>query len=375
MAALYSGMVSEFVANVVPEWIDACSQPMPQPSLGRKLPTIAMSGGIKHLGDRFVPSGHVSFIARNIFHMIDTFGQARSNGASIQVQSILYQMDEESIGRALESLARATDLAISGGHVSRVRVCYGDTSPQRSLTDQNLAALRAKFSLYFEIVYTFFDKNLGSARGHNTLAEKADTDYLLILNPDVVVSPRLFEDLLRPFNRSETGMVEAKQLPIEHPKSFDPVTGETGWATTACALTPTALFHQIQGFDADSFFLYCDDVDYSWRVREAGYKVIFAANAVVFHDKRVAKDGAWQPSSSERRYSAEAALMMAHKWSRADLVKKIASQFRRSGPDELAAVNNYDSKQSAGTLPVPRDADHKIAAFEGHLYAKHRYVL
>ena len=307
--------------------------------------------------------------------MTDTFDQAVHKAASIQVQSILYQMDEESIGRALESFARAADLAISSGHVSRVRVCYGDTSPQRSLNDENLAALRAKFSGYFELVYTFFNKNLGSARGHNTLSENADTDYLLILNPDVVVSPRLFEDLLRPFNRSKTGMVEAKQLPIEHPKSFDPVSGETGWATTACALTPTALFHQIQGFDADSFFLYCDDVDYSWRVREAGFKVIFAANAVVFHDKRVAKDGAWQPSSSERRYSAEAALIMAHKWSRPDLVAKIAAKFRRSGPDESAAVNNYDSKQSAGTLPAPRDASHKIAAFEGSFYAKHRYEL
>lgn len=307
--------------------------------------------------------------------MANSLPNPATESVSIQVQSILYNMDEDSVRRALESLARAADLAISGGQVTRVRVSYGDTSPSRCLSETSLAKLRDEFSWAFDLGYTFFNANLGSARGHNALAEEASTDYLLILNPDVVVSPRLLQDFLLPFHNPVTGMVEAKQLPIEHPKDFDPVTGETGWATTACALTPLALFRQIDGFDADSFFLYCDDVDYSWRIREAGYKVIFAANAVVFHDKRVARDGAWQPSSAERRFSAEAALMMAHKWSRPDLVDKISWSFRHAGPDEQAAIKNYDDKKAAGTLPQPRDAAHKIGEFEGHFYTKHRYAL
>jgi len=307
--------------------------------------------------------------------MSDTMPNPAAGPVSIQVQSILYQMDFDSIRRALESLIRASDLAIASGQVSRVTLAYGDTSPQRCLLEKELAALREEFSWVINLTYMFFDKNLGSARFHNQLSQKADTDYLLILNPDVVVSPRLFENLLRPFHRPETGMAEAKQLPIEHPKAYDPMTGETGWATTACALTPTLLFRKVEEFDANSFFLYCDDVDYSWRVREAGYKVIFAANAVVFHDKRVARDGAWQPSSAERRYSAEAALMMAHKWSRPDLDASIAKIYGRAGPDELAALENYEQKKRAGTLAAPRDADHKIAEFDGIFYTKHRYRL
>lgn len=294
---------------------------------------------------------------------------------SIQVQSILYSMDYESIHRALQSLARAIDLGISSGNLSRIRIAYGDTSPEPCLTEVSLSKLREEFSEFFELSYTFFGKNLGSALGHNTLSEQADTDYILILNPDVVVSPRLFENMLRPFHRPECGMVEAKQLPIEHPKSYDPITGETGWATTACALTPLTLFNQIEKFDADSFFLYCDDVDYSWRVREAGYKVIYAANAVVFHDKRVAHDGAWQPSAAERRFSAEAAVIMAHKWSRPDLVAKIIGLYKEAGTDEQAAVENYEKKKLSGTLPRPRDAEHKVAEFDGFSYTKHRYVL
>lgn len=307
--------------------------------------------------------------------MSEALPKPTAGPVSVQVQSILYNMDFESIHRALQSLARTIDLGINGRHLSRVRIAYGDTSPQPCLPEESLARLREDFAEYFELTYTFFGKNLGSARGHNTLSEQADTDYLLILNPDVVVSPRLFENMMRPFHHATCGMVEAKQLPIEHPKAYDPVTGETGWATTACAMTPLVLFRQIGAFDADSFFLYCDDVDYSWRVREAGYKVIFAANAVVFHDKRVAHDGAWQPSGAERRFSAEAALMMAHKWSRPDLVAKISQIYSGLGPDEQAAVKNYEDKKAAGTLPAPRDASHKVAEFVGHFYTKHRYAL
>jgi len=32
------------------------------------------------------------------------------------------------------------------------------------------------------------------------------------------------------------------------------------------------LFLELQGFDADTFFLYCDDVDLSWRVRLAAIR-------------------------------------------------------------------------------------------------------
>ncbi|NSZ02208.1 glycosyltransferase family 2 protein [Agrobacterium tumefaciens] len=296
-------------------------------------------------------------------------------GVSIQVQSIIYHVDEASIRRALQSLARAVELAVRHGHCTKVYLSYGDTSKQRCLSEAAVERLSAEFSGTFELSYRFFDENLGSARGHNRLSENADTDFLLILNPDVVVSPRLFENMLAPFSDEKTGMVEAKQLPIEHPKAYDPISGETGWATTACALTPTALFKAIEGFDADTFFLYCDDVDYSWRVREAGYKVIFMPSAVVFHDKRVSKQGAWQPSSAERRYSAEAGLLIAHKWSRPDLVERIALTFRNGGPDELAALKKFEEKKAAGTLPTPRDAANRIGGFDGHFYTKHRYTL
>lgn len=294
---------------------------------------------------------------------------------SIQVQSVLYNMDEFSIRRSLEALARAVDLAVSGNCCSKVKVVYGDTSSTRCLQEQILLDLKNEFASEFEIDYVFFDENIGSANGHNRLATDCDSDYLLILNPDVVVSPRLLQHMISPFSDSSIGMVEAKQLPIEHPKTYDPSTGVTSWATTACALTPIAVFRALEGFDAKSFFLYCDDVDYSWRVREAGYKVVFVPAAVVFHDKRISSKGEWQPSGAEVRYSAEAALMMAHKWSRPDIVANIAQMYLKGSEEQVSALKKFRSMEQSGDLPSPRDAGHKIGQFEGHFYARHRYPL
>jgi GT2 family glycosyltransferase len=295
---------------------------------------------------------------------------------SVQVQSILYNNTVESAERALASMARSAELAIHAKVCSRVKVWLGDSSPIRCLSEHDIDVLQKKFEPALELNYRFFGENAGSARGHNLLTENVDTDFLLIQNPDVVVSPRLLVNLLEPFRKPDVGMVEAKQLPIEHPKDYDAITGATGWATTACAMIPVALFKSLEGFDSGSFFLYCDDVDFSWRVRLAGYKVIFNPTAVVFHDKRLSDTGGWQPSSSEHYFSAEAAMILAYKWSREDLADRIHDYFAENGEDyQKKAASEFDSRRSAGRLPKQLDPEHKIAYFSDNLYTKHRYFL
>lgn len=297
-------------------------------------------------------------------------------GAGIQVQSVLYGNAFASVERAVLSLGRAAELAIGYGIAGQVALRYGDSSERPCLSADDLDRLRALYPHALDIHYDFFDANLGSARGHNRLAKMAEADFILVQNPDVVVSPRLLINLLQVFAVAGAGMAEAKQLPIEHPKDYDTQTGETAWATTACAMIPLRLFRALGGFDADSFFLYCDDVDFSWSVRLAGYKVIFQPGAVAFHDKRLSDEGKWQPSSAERYYSAEAALLLAHKWSRPEIVEKIRGEFlARGDPVSSRALAAYEERLRDGLLPVPRDAGHRVGLFLGGMYALHRYGL
>jgi GT2 family glycosyltransferase len=301
------------------------------------------------------------------------------DGAVLQIQTVLFNNDFESLERAVKALSRACELAIGAGVISKAILRLGDCSPFQSLDDAKLERLQLAGRRVPLVVYHWFNgANLGSARGHNELANRADedTDFLWIQNPDVVVSPRLFEQVLAPFHQPGVGQVEAKQLPVEHPKEYDPATGETEWTTTACVMTPLPLFRALDGFDADTFFLYCDDVDLAFRIRELGLRLIFQPAASCFHDKRLGESGEWQPSVPELIYSAEAALMMAHKWSYPKFLEQTLKMFEGSGESHLQrAAGIFQARRSAGTLPKPRDPNHEVARFDGHFYTKHRFPL
>ncbi len=295
---------------------------------------------------------------------------------SIGVQSVLFNNEFRSIERAVGALARAAELAILGGVCKRVTLQYGDSSPSPCLSEQQLESLREQSGEALTITYDFFENNLGSARGHNRLADANPADILLVQNPDVVVSPRLLETMLGEFAVSGVGMVEAKQLPIEHPKDYDLQTGETSWATTACAMIPKRLFRQLGGFDASTFFLYCDDVDFSWQVRLAGFTVIFQPAAVAFHDKRLSVEGAWLASNAEKYFSAEAALLLSYKWSREDVTERCLREFKRAGADHLIrAAKEYERRRAEGRLPAQLDQQHRIGQFVEGMYAQHRFPL
>lgn len=296
---------------------------------------------------------------------------------SVKVHSVIYGNDPEHLHRSVRALARTAELAREKGVVDRVVIAFGDCSPQRALTESQVAELadEVRSRGIDDIEYTFFDANLGSAAGHNRLLERLDADYVLIINPDTVAAPRMLEELFVPFAAQEkVGLVEARQLPFEHPKAFDPQTGETPWATTACALVPRSIVAEVGGFDAASFFLYCDDVDWSWRIRMAGYRIILRQEARLFHDKRLDAKGVWQVGGAEEYYSAHAALMMTHKWGRPDLTKKYYDQLSRHGTaTEKKAAAEFRSREKAGDLPTPVDNADRVATFVDERYAQHRY--
>jgi hypothetical protein len=297
--------------------------------------------------------------------------------SSITIQSILYRTEPQAVARTLEAFDNSAALGAAQGLGGPVRVSLGDASPERALSDDDLAAFRSRFTSLAALDYTFFDENTGTAKGHNRLAAGDDTTYLVTSNPDIVPDRHALWRMLALFDDPATGMVEAKQSPIEHPKEYDVTTGATGWAATAFSMTPRDLFEQLGGFDEQTFFMYCDDVDYSWLVREAGRTVVFQPAAVAYHDKRLSLDGAWQPTPAEHYYSAQAALLLAHKWSRDDVVARVTATFESSEvPEFVDAVREFRRRQENDLLVEQRDPDHAVAEFrtDGY-YTEHRYVL
>jgi len=300
-----------------------------------------------------------------------------ANRLSLGIQSVIFHNDKAAIFHAFRNLVRSLELAIKEGKVGYSQLVYGDCSSFPVLDEDDIRHLRDIGKRLVSVDYWFFHGNLGSAAGHNRLAESLDLDALIVLNPDVILSPDTIGELIAPLlTNFRIGMVEARQIPIEHPKDYNPVTGETSWASTACVAIPNRIMKMLAGFDSNTFFLYCDDVDFSWRVRLAGYKVIFQPSAVIFHDKRLSKDGGWISSNAERYYSAEAALLLAHKWSRPDLVRQLLADFEASGLEVYAkAIAHYQELQTQGKLPTPIDGDNRVGEFIHGNYGNMRFQL
>jgi N-acetylglucosaminyl-diphospho-decaprenol L-rhamnosyltransferase len=127
--------------------------------------------------------------------------------------------------------------------------------------------------------------NPGFGAGHNklmTAAFQRGADAYVCMNPDAALHRDCLRELCLVAERHGVGLVEARLFPAEHPKPYDNVTGETEWCAGTVLLITRALFETIGGFD-ERFFLYCEDVDLSWRARAAGFSVHVAHRALAFH--------------------------------------------------------------------------------------------
>lgn len=126
-------------------------------------------------------------------------------------------------------------------------------------------------------------KRLGFGEAMNFMFNKQKPDnYFITLNPDTILDKHCLENLVSPFVKGKTGIVEARQWPSEHPKEYDAQTLHTPWASGACSLICSDFFASAGGFDP-IYFMYCEDVDLSWQAWQSGLTVIYAENACLMH--------------------------------------------------------------------------------------------
>lgn len=293
----------------------------------------------------------------------------------LQVQVVLYNTELEQIWRLMWGAAAAVGHAQASFDVSAV-LAFGDSSPVPVLTAEDVSDLRreARSAGFEDLTYTFFDENLGSSGGSNRLAENSDSDLILVLNPDTYPVPNMITRLLDAVEDPAVGIAEARQMPLEHPKEYDPVSGDTSWASGCCLMVRRPVFESVGGFDFENFPLYCDDVDFSWRVKFAGYRVVHVPNAVVFHDKRITPTGAPYPASTELYHGTLGRLMLATRYGRPDIVEEtLAVIGERGDPAQVKAVEDFEARRRASEVPKPLPGAEKVAQFVGGEYARHRF--
>ena len=292
---------------------------------------------------------------------------------SLQLQSVLYNNTQQEIIKSIESIENA----IKNTHqyiFSNVNITYGDSSSEKIFTNDDIIELNNKFK-NVNIEYVFFGFNSGTSKGHNILAENCSSDYIQIMNPDIILSPNFFDFIMKPFSNSNVGIVEARQVPIEHPKEYDPETGETGWASMACIVVPAILFKRLHGLDEKCFFMYGDDVDFSWRVRLDGKIIIYQPQAMVFHSKHLSTTCKWCPTAAEKYYNMEAELFIAYKWSNNKKVKMLLNRWKHASGAPRQVYQKFMNMKESGTLPPQLDPEGKVATFIGGYYSPNRFTM
>jgi hypothetical protein len=293
----------------------------------------------------------------------------------LRVQTVLFDQELTQLWRLFRGLDVAARKALDAGLLSAVEWALGDSSDTpsfgeadaRSMMDTNPTAIS-------DVSYQFFGANLGSSGGQNRLADESSSDLLLVLNPDTYPSPTALVELVTALDKPDVGIVEARQLPLEHPREYDPITGETSWASGFCMLVRRGVFEELGGFDDAHFLLHCDDVDFSWRARKAGYRVVVAPRAAVFHDKRPRQDSAWPAPDIELYHAALGRLMLATRWARPDIVEETTAFIEAGDSDvQRRALAEFRLRLAAGRVPTPESDAHAVAEFINGEYAPHRF--
>ncbi|MNW38606.1 Chondroitin synthase [compost metagenome] len=148
---------------------------------------------------------------------------------------------------------------------------------------------------------------------NNKAVSMVDTDYVLFLNNDTeVVNGQWLSQMVGYLGISGVGAVGARLLfpdgRIQHAGithgyyngfagpsfkllpswnngylSLANVSRNTLAVTAACLLTPRDLFMELNGFDELDFAVAYNDVDYCYRVHDAGYRLVYCPSAELIH--------------------------------------------------------------------------------------------
>ncbi len=195
--------------------------------------------------------------------------------------------------------------------------------------------------------------NVGFGRGHNQLmraAFESGYEIYIAINPDGLMHPESVRALVQMVEASDgKALVEALQFPSEHPKPYDTNTFDTPWVSGACLAISRAAYDDLGGFD-ENFFMYCEDVDLSWRARAHGYALKTCPRALFLH---AVTNREMKPATL--RMIFESGIILARKWG--------ATEFEKWLRNELTARSL--AVPSVSPMIVPEEW-RKIADFSNH---------
>ena len=151
-------------------------------------------------------------------------------------------------------------------------------------TVQNLLNIQKTYGAQFKTILVEEGGNIGYGAGHNTNFAKCQNKFVLVTNVDLEFEADTLPTLLKvaAADAPQVASWECRQKPYEHPKDYHPVTGETLWSSSACVLFRLSAIQKV-GMYEEALFMYGEDVELSYRLRDKGFKLRYVPLASVWH--------------------------------------------------------------------------------------------
>ncbi|MFC4263871.1 glycosyltransferase family 2 protein [Ferruginibacter yonginensis] len=179
-------------------------------------------------------------------------------------------------------------------------------------TDDSISFLKTH---YPQIEIIINPTNEGFAKGYNTALQQVTADYYVLLNSDVEVTPSWMEPVISLMeNDKSIAACQPKILDYNNKQLFEYAGAAGGfidkfgypfargrimehiekdvqqyddatacfWATGAALFVKASLYHQLGGLD-EYFFAHQEEIDFCWRLQNAGYQIYVQPQSIVYH--------------------------------------------------------------------------------------------
>lgn len=179
-------------------------------------------------------------------------------------------------------------------------------------TDQSIKILEIQFP---SVQVIKLDKNYGFCGGYNRALKQIDAEYYVLLNSDVEVTPDWLDPLIQLLDSTPSiaavqpkilsyhqkanfeyagaggGFIDSLGYPFCRGRIFDYAEKDIGqyndtreifWATGACLIVRSKVYHELGGLDED-FFAHMEEIDLCWKIQRAGFSVFYCGSSQVYH--------------------------------------------------------------------------------------------
>lgn len=219
-------------------------------------------------------------------------------------------------------------------------------------TDDSLSLVQESFPTVKTIR---LEENYGFAEGYNRALKEIDAEYFVLLNSDVEVTQGWLQQMVDYLDKNQDiaaaqpkicsykdktafeyagasgGYIDHLGTPFCRGRILDSLEKDRGqynnivdifWASGACMLVRSKDFFEHRGLDS-SFFAHMEEIDFCWRLRARGRRIVCIPQSVVCH-----VGGATLEEGSARKIylNVRNNLLMLYKNTEEKKLKKIINQ-------------------------------------------------